>query len=354
MLIYDGHLDLSMNAVHWNRDIRKTVKEIRDREKGMEDKPDRAKNTVSLPAMRDGNVYLCNATLIARYVKPDNPLPGCHSQAQAWALIQGQLAWYQQMIREGEMTLIHDRNTLSQHLTAIRDQLPNIPIGFLLSLEGADSMVSMEHVEIAYSQGLRAIGPSHYGPGVYAQGTDATGGIGKKGKTLLRKMEELGIILDATHLCDDSFREAMDFYQGPVWASHSNARSLVAHNRQFTDEQLKELISRGAVIGAAFDAWMLTPNWIRGTSDPKTMEVSLASVVDQIDYVCQLAGNANHSAIGSDLDGAFGKEQSPYDLETIADLQKIPDLLSKRGFSDTDISNIMADNWVRFLDRVWT
>lgn len=353
MLIYDGHLDLSMNAVHWNRDIRKTIREIRQREEGMDDKPDRSKNTVSLPAMRDGNVYLCNATLIARYVAPDNPLPGCNSQAQAWALIQGQLAWYQQMIREGEMILIHDRNTLSQHLSVVKDQLPKIPIGFLLSLEGADSMVSMEHVEIAYSQGLRAIGPSHYGPGVYAQGTDATGGIGEKGKTLLKKMEELGIILDATHLCDDSFREAMDFYQGPVWASHSNSRTLVPHNRQFTDEQLRELISREAVIGSAFDAWMLTPNWIRGTSDPKAMDVSLDSVVDQIDYICQLAGNANHAAIGSDLDGAFGKEQSPHDLDTIADLQKIPDLLSQRGYSDADIDRIMSANWIRFLDRIW-
>ncbi len=353
MLIYDGHLDLSMNAMAWNRDLRNPVFEIRKRELGMNDKPDRARNTVSLPAMRDGEVYLCNATLIARYVKPDNPLPGSNSQAQAWAHIMGQLAWYQQMIREGEMTLIQDRVTLSQHLAQLDDGLPRSPVGFLLTLEGADSMVSLEHVEIAYGQGLRAIGPSHYGPGVYAQGTDATGGIGEKGRSLLRKMEDLGIILDATHLCDDSFREALDYYQGPVWASHSNSRTLVPHNRQFSDEQLKELISREAVIGTAFDAWMLTPNWIRGTSDPKAMNVSLDSVVDQIDYICQLAGNADHAAIGSDLDGAFGKEQSPHDLETIADLQKIPELLSGRGYSDTDIEGIMSANWIKFLNRVW-
>ncbi len=354
MLIYDGHLDLSMNAMEWNRDLREPVFEIRKRELGMTDKPDRAKNTVSLPAMRNGQVFLCNATLIARYVEPQNPLPGWNSQAQAWGQIQGQLAWYQQMIREGEMTLIHDRATLSQHIAELEDLLPSSPIGFLLTLEGADSMVSMDHVEIAYGQGLRAIGPSHYGPGIYAQGTDANGGIGRKGRSLLRRMEDLGIILDATHLCDESFREAMDFYQGPVWASHSNSRTLVPHNRQFSDEQLMELISREAVIGTAFDAWMLTPNWIRGTSDPKAMNVSLNSVVEQIDYICQLAGNADHAAIGSDLDGAFGKEQSPHDLETIADLQKIPDLLSERGYSDTEISNIMGQNWIRFLDRVWT
>ena len=80
----------------------------------------------------------------------------------------------------------------------------------------------MDHLERMYNKGLRAIGPAHYGPGTYAYGTDSSGGIGEKGKLLLKKIEELKLILDVTHLCDLSFWETLEFYQGPIWASHSN------------------------------------------------------------------------------------------------------------------------------------
>ena len=348
-LIFDGHLDLAMNALEWNRDLTRTVEEIRRREAGMNDKPDRARGTVSLPAMREGRVCLCMATQIARYVKESNPLPGWHSPQQAWAMTQAQLAWYKTMEDLGRMTQITDKKTLETHLQNWAGPQENKPIGYILSLEGADSLCSMEYVEKAYEQGLRAIGPAHYGPGTYAQGTDATGGIGHPGRLLLKKMEELGIILDATHLCDDSFWEALDAYHGPVWASHNNCRSLVPHNRQFSDEQIRVLIERGAVIGAAFDAWMLSPGWQRGVSKPENAGVTLEKVADHIDHVCQIAGNARHSAIGSDLDGAFGKEQCPSDLETIADLQKLPGILQVRGYSEADIEGIMGGNWIRFL-----
>jgi len=209
----------------------------------------------------------------------------------------------------------------------------------------------MHHLEKAFESGLRAIGPAHYGPGTYAQGTDATGGIGARGRELLKEMEHLGIILDATHLCDDSFREALDMFQGPVWASHNNCRAFVPHNRQFSDEQIIELADRNAVIGVALDAWMMVPGWIRGTSDPKKMGVSLKLMINNIDHICQLTGNSLHAGIGSDLDGAFGTEQCPYDLDTITDLQKVTDLLSDIGYSETDVYNIMSDNWIRFLNK---
>ncbi|MEO6705150.1 MAG: membrane dipeptidase, partial [Ginsengibacter sp.] len=161
------------------------------------------------------------------------------------------------------------------------------------------------------------------------------------------------IILDATHLCDESFWEALKNFNGHVWASHNNCRSLVPHNRQFSDEQIKVLVERGAVIGGAFDAWMLKPGWVRRKSNPKEEGVFIATVIDHIDHVCQLAGNSLHSGIGTDLDGAYGKEQSPADLDTIADLQKIPEILKERGYSETDIENIMYKNWVRFLENAW-
>ncbi|HEY1872732.1 MAG TPA: membrane dipeptidase, partial [Chitinophagaceae bacterium] len=183
---------------------------------------------------------------------------------------------------------------------------------------------------------------------------DSTGAMNKQGLSLLKEMERLNIILDATHLCDDAFWQATDNFHGHVWASHNNCRALVDHNRQFSDEQIKVLIERDAVIGAAFDAWMLVPNWIRGVSTPLEMNCGLEKVIDNIDHICQLAGNTNHVAIGTDLDGAFGKEQCPYDLETIADLQKIPALLNKRNYSAEDINNVMHGNWLRFLRKAWS
>lgn len=355
MFIIDAHLDLSMNAMEWNRDLRLSVSEIRAREKGMTDKPDRAKGTVAFPELRKGNIGLVVATQIARYVKPASTLPGWSSPEQAWAQTQGQVAWYKSMEEAGEMVQINNLESLEKHLLLWNDGKPNDykPIGYILSLEGADSLVTIAHVEKAYQYGLRAIGPAHYGAGRYAQGTDARGFMGKMGQDLLKEMERLNIILDATHLCDDSFWEAMKHFNGAVWASHNLCRSLVNHNRQFSDEQIKELISRDAVIGGALDAWMMVSNWKKGVSSPKDMNCNLAVMVDHLDHICQLAGNTLHVGIGSDLDGAFGTEQSPFDLDTIADLQTVSSILENRGYSQTDIENVMHGNWLRFLRKNW-
>lgn len=352
--LIDAHLDLSMNAMEWNRDLRLPLSEIRRREAGLTDYPDRGKNVVTFEELRKGNIGLVVATQIARYVAEGNSLPGWKSPQQAWAHTQAQLAWYREMEAEGEMTPITDRASLENHLDYWgRSKDARKKIGYILSLEGADSIVDVRYLERAYAYGLRAVGPAHYGPGRYAQGTNATGGLGPQGRDLLREMDRLGIILDATHLCDDSFREAMDHFKGPVWASHHNCRALVNHNRQFSDDQLRELISRGAVIGGVLDAWMLVPGWIRGISTPKGTGCDMSRLIDHMDHICQLAGNADHIAIGSDLDGGYGQEQSPYDLESIADLQRIPVLLRQRGYSEADIEKVTSGNWLRFLRKAW-
>ena len=348
-LIFDSHLDISMNAMEWNRDQRWSVGRIRESEQGMTDKPDRGRNTVSFPEMRLGRVGLVVATQIARVVKPGGPIPGWHSQEQAWSHTQGQLQWYRTMEQAGEMKQIHNSETLKESLELWESPGSETPICYLLSLEGADSILSMNHLERAFGDGLRAVGPAHYGPGVYADGTDSSGKLNPRGVTLLRTMEQLDMILDVTHLNDDAFWHALDLYKGSIWASHNNCRSMVDHNRQFSDEMILELINRKAVIGVALDAWMLVQDWVRGKSDPIRDKVTLNLVADHIDHICQLAGNSLHAGIGSDLDGAFGKEQCPNDLDTIADLQKIPGLLRKRGYSEEDILNIMHRNFVRFL-----
>ena len=360
MLFFDAHLDLAMNALEWNRDLTQPINVLRQREQDKTDKPDCGHGTVCLPEMRRGGIGICVATQIARVEhNAYSPVFGWASPSQAWAQTQGQLAWYRAMEEAGEMVQIVDTAGLDRHLArwqstgeaaTARDRLP---IGYILSLEGADSILSMKHLEQAWAQGLRAVGPAHYGPGVYAMGTDATGGFNAKGRELLKEMDRLGMILDASHLSDDCLAEALDLFHGPIWASHSNCRSLVPHQRQFSDEQIKLLIQRGAIIGAALDAWMMIPGWIRRQTTPEETGLKLERLCDHLDHVCQLAGNAKHSGIGTDLDGAFGREQCPVDLDTIADLTKLPALLAARGYRAEDIEGIASGNFLRFLRDAW-
>jgi membrane dipeptidase len=354
MFTIDAHLDLSMNALEWNRDLTQTVHAIRKREEGRNDKTDRAKGTVALPDMRRGQIGLCVATQIGRYVGPGNPLPGWHSPEIAWAQTQGQLAWYRAMEEAGEMVQIVDRAGLDKHVALWKNSPPaNAPVGYILSLEGADSIRTPKHLERHYEQGLRALGPAHYGAGRYSPGTHLPGNLSPIGRELVKEMDRLGIILDATHLSDEAFWEALDIYKGPVWASHSNCRRLVPDQRQFADDQIKALIDRGAVIGGALDAWMMVPGWIRGKTTPETSGVKLDHLLDHWDHICQLAGNAKHIAIGTDLDGGYGLEQSPGDIDTIADLARLPEMLKKRGYADADIEGVMHGNWLRFLHEAW-
>ena len=141
----------------------------------------------------------------------------------------------------------------------------------------------------------------------------------------------------------------MKLYSGPVWASPHNARALVPHQRQLSDEMFRALVERGAVVGLALDAWMIVPGWERGKTTPQSANLRLEKLVEHLDHFCQLAGNARHVGLGSDLDGAFGNEQTPLDVDSIADLQNIPDLLRARGYSAADISGILHGNFLRFL-----
>lgn len=368
MLLFDAHLDLAMNAMEWNRDLTQPVEEIRKRESAQNDKSDRGRGTVSLPEMRRGGVGLCVATQIARFVKPSNSLPGWYSPEQAWAQTQGQLAWYRAMEAAGELAQINSLETLCRHLDQWQLSLADctdastvpppsaktkLPIGYVLSLEGADSLITLAHLETAYAQGLRALGLAHYGPGTYAQGTDAAGGIGSRGRELLKEMERLGVILDVTHLCDESFWEAVEAFSGKLWASHSNCRALVPHHRQLADAQIKYLIERKAVIGCALDAWMLVPAWVRNQSTPEGAGLKLERWIDHIDHICQIAGNARHVGLGTDLDGGFGREQTPVDLESIADLACLTELLKARGYCNEDVRQIAHGNFLRILSEAW-
>jgi membrane dipeptidase len=345
--------------LQWNRDLTRSVYTIRTQENTTAGKG-RGLGTVAFPEMREGRVALCFATLLARSTGQPVPHVDFATPAQSYGVARGQLAYYRALEQQGDIRIIVDRGGLDRHMATWTDweaaggagETP--PLGFVISMEGADPIVSPDQLEEWYQHGLRLLGITHYGPGRYAGGTGTELGLTDLGPTLLAEMERLGVVLDVTHCSDQAFWQALERYDGPVLASHQNCRALVPHQRQFSDDQIRALVERDGVIGAALDAWMLQPGWQIGErANPANPTVTLADVAEHIDHVCQLAGNSRHVALGTDLDGGFGREQSPADLDTIADLQKLPDLLAARGYAADDVAAIMHANWLRLLRRVW-
>jgi membrane dipeptidase len=355
MLIIDAHLDLAWNALQWNRNIQHSVYTIRTGESNLSG-TGRGQGTVALPEMRKGRIALCFATVLARSTGHTVQNLDYSSPYQAYAAAQGQLAYYHALNEAGEVRLVTNREELDKHIAAWQqwedqtDRAEPRP-GLVICMESADPILVPEQLSAWKEAGVRIIGPAHYGPGRYAGGTSTELGLGFEGKQLLREMERLGILLDLTHLSDEAFWEALDCFNGSVLASHNNCRALVPHQRQFDDKQIRVIISRDGVIGVALDNWMVRPGWTRGAKENEL--VTFAHVTDHIDYICQLAGNSDHAAIGSDLDGGFGREQSPSDLDTIEDLQRMGEILAKRGYKDNDIASIMHGNWLRLLCKAW-
>lgn len=350
MLTVDAHLDLAMNAIMWNRDLALGALETREIERGegMTEKG-RCAGTVGFPDLRAGEIGLVFATVIARKNHGQNSGIDFRTHEIAYAQAQGQLAYYRELERQGIIRLVRTVADLAVWRAEWDADPANAPFGFVLLMEGADPIVEPEQARLWWDDGLRMVGLAHYGPSAYAFGTGSAGPLSAKGRDLLQVMDELGLMLDVSHLTDESFNEALDRFKGTVLASHSNCRALVPGDRQLDDGMIRRMIERDGVIGAVMDAWMLQPNWERGVTTNE--HVSLDTVTDQIDHVCQIAGNSRHAAIGTDLDGGYGIEQTPHDLDTIADVRTIPDLLRRRGYGEDDIAAIMHGNWMRLLER---
>jgi membrane dipeptidase len=372
MLLFDFHLDLAWNALEWNRDLMLPVAEIRRREvEHGHAGPGRGTGTVSLPALRDGNCAVVSATLLARHDRDWRPLgfipkSGYESAEAANAMALGQLAYYRAIERRREVRILTDCSALESHVAEWQAYLapgesPKVnqpapvfqpPLGFLISMEGADPILSPADVPDWWEAGLRILSLSHYGNAHYSHGTGSPGGLNEDGPAMLREMERVGMILDVTHLADDAMDQALDQFGGTVVASHHNCRALVDRQRQLRDSDIRKIVARGGVIGACCDDWQLDP--VCGQGPGKVRRVAtLESVADQIDHVGQLAGSARHSGIGSDLDGGFGTEQSPADLDTIADLPRLAGILERRGYSAHDVRQIMHGNWLDLLRRAW-
>ncbi len=348
-----------MNAVFNARHQTEPVADVRRREAGVRQGLTPA---VSLSDMRRGGIGLCVASIITR-VRPQAPIDRadlmCRTRELAYALAQAQLAYYRLLEQQGEMAILVTRRQLDAHVTrwsapAVRPATSpeRQPIGLILMMEGADPIVEPAQLDEWLAQGLRCLSLVHAGYGPYAAGcpdVDVDTGLTDMGRALLDRMADRPLALDLTHTSPRSFDEALDRFAGRVCATHSNCRALADSVRQFTDSQLRAILERDGVIGAVCCNGM-----IRRTADgvPPREQVGLEHLAQHIDHICQLAGDAAHAAIGSDLDGGFGIEQTPREIDTIADLGRLGGFLSDRGYSDADIDAVFCGNWLRFWREV--
>ena len=355
MLLFDAHLDLSFNALQLNRDVTQPAATVRthDPVAAMESF---GSCTTTLPELRRGNVGLVCGTVMSRTDANDKwTRTGMYNQAQCHGVGRGHLAYYQALEREGLIRFVRTAAELDAVADAWRSPTADTPIGLILSMESADPITSPDQVDEWYDLGLRMVSISHYGTSSYSHGTGTEGGLLPTAKPLLNAFSRVGIIVDMTHLTDQAHWELLDAYSGPVCASHHNCRSLVPGQRQLSDDMIRSIAERDGVIGAALDAWMLDPGWQRKVPPfEQTSAATMESVADHIDHIAQLQGTTRHCGIGSDLDGGFGTEQAPRDLNTIADLQKLHPILAGRGYTDTDVQGILANNWIRLLKDVWS
>ena len=365
-MLFDSHLDLALNGVDWNRDLKQTVDDIRAQETSlhMQD-AGRRTNTLSLPELRRSELVVCLATLLSRLEPQINHSFGWTTPEACYAMAQAHLAYYRAMEKLGHMRMIRTKSDLKSHVdTYLQETTFNpahapqqgertsgatdckLPLGFILTMEGADPILDPDNVFEYHANGLRALGLTHYGTNRYGGGTNSQVGLSLDAIPLLKNCEELGITIDLTHLSDVAFWQVLENFNGPVHASHQNARGICNWQRQFSDEQIRAVIERNGVLGVAFDVIMLQEGYVRGITPPAER---MERAVDQMAYVADLAGSINHVGIGSDLDGCFGNEQTPIDLERYRDLQKLVGLMEKRGFSTQDIEAVFHQNWLRFF-----
>jgi membrane dipeptidase len=356
-LIVDSHLDLAWNALVMNRDLTLPLAELNSRESEFNDAPGRGLATTTLPAMRSGSVALCLGTLVAGASSMGGASRFTYSAIDiANAMACGQHRYYRALGERGEIRLIESAQQLERHIAEWRaaDDVSrvNLPVGVVIAFEGCDAITTPDEATLWFERGVRCASLVHYGKGRYSGGTGTNEPLTTLGRELLAEFSRLGIVLDVTHLSDRAFADVITVYDGPIFASHQNCRALVPRDRQFTDEQIKTVIERGGVVGVACDNWMLAPEWPAQSvvgMRPSRLEVPINRLADHIDHICQLAGNARHAAIGSDLDGGFGTEQAPARLDAISDLQKLDAILTARGYTSDEVDLILGENWIRFL-----
>lgn len=352
MFIVDAHLDIAYNYLNKDRDPRRNLQDLRAAEA-----PDFASGipTVTFSALRRGQVGLVFATIFSTPVS--TPFSGGPVERETYETADDahrmgmkQVDAYKRFVDEDpSLRLVTDLATLEEVVAGHDLETPLL--GLTLLMEGADHIREPQEAEFWAEQGVRLIGPAwddtRYCAGAW-RGT--AHGLTKEGYALLDVMGSLGLILDLTHMNEKGTLQALDVYQGPVVATHSNARALVPGERQFSDEQIRGVGERDGVIGVVLYNSFLMAGWRKG--QPKEA-VPLGQVVAHMDHICQTLGDARHVGIGSDMDGGFGAADIPDPLDSEADLPLIATALREKGYTEDDVTGIMGGNWLGLLRRSW-
>jgi membrane dipeptidase len=324
MIIVDAHLDLAYNAVR-GRAVHLTAREQSPDEEGIP--------TVGLPDLRAGNINLICGVIFCEPAIDGRA--GYRTPDEAHAAALKQLDWYHHQESAKEMRLTTRPADFSRLVP---------PFSTILLLEGADPIRNQSDLKTFFNAGVRIVGLSWKSGTRYAGGNAAPGPLTPDGFALVKQLDHLGIIHDASHLAEQSFWQLLEASSGPVIASHSNCRTIVPGNRQLSDEMILAIANRGGVVGINFyDQFLLPPN------EQGKRRATLKDVTSHARHMCDLIGNANHIGLGTDMDGGLGREQIPIEIETSADLPRVAESLSAGGFNDYDIAAIMGQNWLNYF-----
>lgn len=354
MLIIDAHQDLAWNMLTFSRDYTRSVEDTRRLEAGGQTPFKNGDSLLGWPEYQLGQVAFIFATLFAAPIRHQlgewDTLAYANSD-QAFSSYKAQLDAYHQLVEEHPekfqlVQTLQDFESVLENWNQVKDG--KHPVGLVILMEGAEGVREPAELEEWWGQGVRIIGPAWAGTR-FCGGTREPGPLTSEGFALLEGMSDLGFTLDLTHMDDQAVLQALDVYAGSLVATHSNPYALLKNaeiNRFLSDRVLQGLIERDGIVGIAPFNNFLRWDW---TSSEGRETISLELMVDHIDYICQMAGDARHVGIGSDFDGGFGLQSVPFEVDSIADLQKLVPLLEKRGYTESDISAIMAENWLSLL-----
>lgn len=355
--IIDSHEDIASNCLTFKRSILDSVEQTRRQEAGTEIPiHSRGDATLGWPEYQKGAVALVFATL---FVAPAQYSGGSwekmvyHNPKEAVCFIRQQLDFYDRLVEEHpqQFSLVRNKKDLASVLAPWQAEAPGEhPVGLVILLEGAEGLESPRQLEELYERGLRMVGPVWAG-NRYCAGTKEERPFDKEGQFLLEVMESLHLPLDISHMRESAALFALDHFSGAIFASHSNSTRVTGNDspRHLSDLVIHRLQERGGVIGVIPYNHFLVENWDFG--DAKA-SVGIDKVLAQIDYYCQMSGDSRHTAIGSDFDGGFGKQCIPFEMDNIADLQKIGLALAKMGYTADDIANILHNNWKLTLEKI--
>jgi membrane dipeptidase len=343
--IVDSHLDLAENTTLFGRDLTLNATEIRAIEKRT-----MKQATVSLPELERGNIAVVIATVTGGFLaqdvgkdfEPRTAIYNTPKEAEAQALTQIKL--YESWENQGRVRLIKSANELEHHLELWKnDGKP----GLVMLMEGADPIIHIGDLSGWWQHGLRIIGltfgDTKYGAGVRGGSTIYNqGGLTKEGLVLLEHMSDLGFIWDISHLTEKGIWQGLDLKYPHVCASHANARSLTPTDRHLSDEVIRAVADRSGVIGLTLFNGFLEYRW----KQDKTINVTLDEHLRRhAEYIANLT-DWKHVGIGSDLDGGFGLEESPLEIDTIADLHKVGEIVPAEAQEA-----VLSCNWINFLRR---